>query len=76
MIMSKDLKKGEKTPTINRSKKSIYPPPSTSTHSKPTPYSIQKSEKTTSKFRIKNKPPGTQHHQSKSNSIKQERKKI
>ena len=42
--MSKDLKKVQKTPTLNRSKKSIYPPPpSTSSNSKPTPYSIGKS---------------------------------
>ena len=44
IIMSKDLKKVEKTPVTNKSKKSIYPPPpSTSTNSKPTPYSVQKS---------------------------------
>lgn len=52
---SQDICKPDRTPqNINKSRKNVLPPPSTSSQSKQTPYSIQKSEKTTSKFRIKN----------------------
>lgn len=59
--MSKEVKKPMKTPiAATKSRKTIYPPPSTSTYAKRTPTSLQKTEKTTSKFRIKNKQ--TTHH--------------
>lgn len=52
--MSKDLKKASKTPNLLRSKKSANLPPQSVSTSKHSPPSLQKSEKTTSKFRIKN----------------------
>ena len=66
-IMSKDIKKSEKTPNVIRSKKSTNFPPSVST-SKHSPPSLQKSEKTSSKFRIKNS--GSLHRNQRDDSIR------
>lgn len=52
-IMSKDYRKPSITPPGSKSKKSIQGPPSVATL-KQSPNSLQKSEKTTSRFRIKN----------------------